>query len=69
MKTGIELIVGQLVVSLFLGFLGGIVGTFFYLLLTGRSLAIKRVKQIFKIYLLFFSLIFTLSFLLLHFFG
>jgi len=69
MKTGVELIVGQLVVSLFLGFLGGIVGTFFYLFLTGQSLAIKRVKQIFKIYLLFFSLIFTLSFLLLHFFG
>jgi len=71
MMSGLELIILQLKVSLFLGFLGSIAGTGLYLFLTKQLSILKdrKIKQFSKIYFVFFSLIFVLTFLLLFLAG
>ena len=71
MRSDVEIITAQLMVSLLLGLLGGFVGTYFYLDLTGQISLLKEKKRkpIFKLYFLFFSAIFGIIFFALRFFD
>ena len=77
MKEGIELIRGQLVVSLFLALLGAVVGSVVYVtwkkqleVARGAEFSSKNFKaRLYQVPVLLFALIFSLTFLLLHYFG